>query len=160
MPLNSHSLKVNIDDGFLNLMSQDGTSKDDVRVPEGEIGTLITAAFEEGKDLLVTIVSAMAEEQVSFPRADWLECERLLAFRLFRSKRPPRAPSPRSLLLVGYFSSLRRYFSSFPSAPAFYAHPFIVLTDVTVVHVLFHGLIQHMYCTVLSFGAAMSGYMN
>jgi hypothetical protein len=132
MLLNSHPLKVNIDDGFLNLMSQDGASKDDVRVPEGELGVTITAAFEEGKDTLVTIVSAMGEEQVSFPRADWLECARLLAFRPFRSKRPPRVPSPHSLLLVGYLSSLRRYFSSFPSAPAFYAHPFIVLTDVTL----------------------------
>ena len=56
--------QVNIDDGFLNLMSQDGASKDDVRVPEGDIGKEITAGFEEGKDLLVTIISAMGEEQV------------------------------------------------------------------------------------------------
>ncbi|KAH9976744.1 initiation factor 5a [Lactifluus volemus] len=61
---------VNIDDGFLNLMSQDGASKDDVRVPEGELGVTITAAFEEGKDTLVTIVSAMGEEQaISFKEA-------------------------------------------------------------------------------------------
>lgn len=50
------------DDGFLNLMSNDGTSKDDVKVPEGEIGLQITTAFEEGKDLMVTICSAMNEE--------------------------------------------------------------------------------------------------
>ncbi|KIY69258.1 initiation factor 5a [Cylindrobasidium torrendii FP15055 ss-10] len=54
---------VNIDDGFLNLMTNDGVSKDDVKVPEGEIGDEITAAFEDGKDCLVTIVSAMGEEQ-------------------------------------------------------------------------------------------------
>ncbi|KAH8914514.1 eukaryotic translation initiation factor 5A-2 [Atractiella rhizophila] len=53
---------VNIDDGFLNLMTQDGTSKDDVKVPEGDIGKLINDDFEEGKELLVTIVSAMGEE--------------------------------------------------------------------------------------------------
>jgi translation initiation factor 5A len=47
-------------------MSPDGTSKDDVKVPEGEIGSQIQTGFDEGKDLLVTIVSAMAEEQVSF----------------------------------------------------------------------------------------------
>ena len=47
-------------------MSQDGAPKDDVKVPEGEIGTQISASFDEGKDLLVTIVSAMGEEQVSF----------------------------------------------------------------------------------------------
>lgn len=34
---------VNIDDGFLNLMNNDGVSKDDVKVPEAEIGDEITA---------------------------------------------------------------------------------------------------------------------
>jgi translation initiation factor 5A len=61
---------VNIDDGFLNLMLPDGNSKDDVKVPEGELGTQIQAAFDDGKDLLVTIVSAMGEEQaMSFKEA-------------------------------------------------------------------------------------------
>ncbi|PPR02834.1 hypothetical protein CVT24_002231 [Panaeolus cyanescens] len=54
---------VNIDDGFLNLMTQDGTPKDDVKVPEGDIGKDIQTAFDDGKDLLVTIISAMGEEQ-------------------------------------------------------------------------------------------------
>ncbi|KAK0547913.1 translation initiation factor eIF5A [Tilletia horrida] len=61
---------VNIDDGFLNLMTNDGTSKDDVKVPEGDIGDSITKDFEDGKDLLVTIISAMGEEQcISFKEA-------------------------------------------------------------------------------------------
>jgi len=60
-------------------MSQDGTPKDDVKVPEGDIGTQISSAFDEGKDLLVTIVSAMGEEQVSFampirPRCSLMSC--------------------------------------------------------------------------------------
>jgi len=42
---------VNIDDGFLNLMSDNGDSKDDVRVPDGEIGEKITKMFEDGKDV-------------------------------------------------------------------------------------------------------------
>ncbi|KAF9260411.1 initiation factor 5a [Marasmius fiardii PR-910] len=54
---------VNIDEGFLNLMTQDGTPKDDVKLPEGELGVQIQADFDEGKDVLVTIVSAMGEEQ-------------------------------------------------------------------------------------------------
>lgn len=45
-------------------MTNDGTPKDDVKVPESELGTTIQASFEEGKDLLVTIISAMGEEQV------------------------------------------------------------------------------------------------
>jgi translation initiation factor 5A len=47
-------------------MSPDGASKDDVKVPEGDIGTQIQDGFNDGKDLLVTIISAMGEEQVSF----------------------------------------------------------------------------------------------
>merc|ERR1711939_230327 len=48
---------MNIDDGFLNLMSDDGDTKDDVKLPDGELGDKIQADFDEGKDLLVTIVA-------------------------------------------------------------------------------------------------------
>jgi len=54
---------VNIDDGYLNLMSSDGVTKDDVKVPDDELGKQIEADFTEGKDLLVTIITAMGEEQ-------------------------------------------------------------------------------------------------
>ncbi|KIM77397.1 hypothetical protein PILCRDRAFT_825360 [Piloderma croceum F 1598] len=54
---------VNIDDGFLNLMNSDGVTKDDVKVPEDTLGTEIQASFDQGKDLLVTIIAAMGEEQ-------------------------------------------------------------------------------------------------
>lgn len=67
----SFTTQVNVDDGFLNLMTQDGVSKDDVKVPEGELGTQISSGFEEGKDLLVTIISAMGEEQVSKSQLLW-----------------------------------------------------------------------------------------
>jgi len=61
---------VNIDDGFLNLMTQDGASKDDVKVPEGDLGKQINEGFDDGKDLLVTIISAMGEEAaMSFKEA-------------------------------------------------------------------------------------------
>ena len=62
--------QVNIDDGFLNLMTQDGTAKDDVKLPDSDLGKQIQADFDEGKDLLVTIVSAMGEEQaISYKEA-------------------------------------------------------------------------------------------
>lgn len=61
---------VNIDDGFLNLMTQDGTPKDDVKIPGGDIGKQINEDFENGKDLLVTIISAMGEGScISFKEA-------------------------------------------------------------------------------------------
>lgn len=47
-------------------MLQDGTPKDDVKLPDSDMGNTIQKDFEEGKDLLVTIVAAMGEEQVSF----------------------------------------------------------------------------------------------
>ena len=65
-----YAVQVNIDDGFLNLMTQDGTAKDDVKLPEGDMGKQIQAEFDDGKDLLVTIVSAMGEEQaISYKEA-------------------------------------------------------------------------------------------
>jgi translation initiation factor 5A len=54
---------VNVDEGFLNLMTNDGTAKDDVKVPDSDLGKQIIADFENGSDLLVTIISAMGEEQ-------------------------------------------------------------------------------------------------
>jgi translation initiation factor 5A len=39
------------DDGFLSLMSDDGSTKDDVKLPEGEVGEKITKLFtDDGKD--------------------------------------------------------------------------------------------------------------
>jgi translation initiation factor 5A len=40
-------------------MDADGASKDDVKVPDSDLGQEIEKAFEEGKDLMVTIVAAM-----------------------------------------------------------------------------------------------------
>lgn len=44
-------------------MTQDGVAKDDVKLPEGDMGKQIQEEFESGKDLLVSVVSAMGEEQ-------------------------------------------------------------------------------------------------
>jgi hypothetical protein len=39
------------EDGFLSLMSDDGSTKDDVKVPDGEVGDKINKLFtEDGKD--------------------------------------------------------------------------------------------------------------
>ncbi|KAH3900403.1 Eukaryotic translation initiation factor 5A-2 [Saccharomycodes ludwigii] len=61
---------LDIDDDFLSLMTMEGETKDDVRAPEGELGEQLQAAFDEGKDLNVTIISAMDEEAcISFKEA-------------------------------------------------------------------------------------------
>ncbi len=53
---------LDIDDGFMSLMNQDGSTKDDVKIPDGELGDKILAEFNDGKELVVSIVSAMGEE--------------------------------------------------------------------------------------------------
>lgn len=55
---------LNIDDGFLSLMLPSGETKDDVKVPEGELGEEIQAAFDDGKDFLVCVIKALGEEAV------------------------------------------------------------------------------------------------
>ena len=45
-------------------MTGEGAAKDDVKVPDSDLGKQIAGDFDEGKDLLVTIISAMGEEQV------------------------------------------------------------------------------------------------
>ncbi|EEY14642.1 Eukaryotic translation initiation factor 5A [Verticillium nonalfalfae] len=51
------------DDDFLSLMADDGDMKDDVRMPDGEIGDKIRKLFqEEEKDTNVIILTAMGEQ--------------------------------------------------------------------------------------------------
>jgi translation initiation factor 5A len=53
---------VNIDGNYLNLINSDGDPKDDVMVPKGDLGNQIQTDVEAGKDLLITVVSAIGEE--------------------------------------------------------------------------------------------------
>ncbi|KAG0680101.1 Eukaryotic translation initiation factor 5A [Pichia californica] len=53
---------LDIDDGYLSLMNNDGDMKEDVRAPEGDLGEKLQSDFDDGKELIVTIVSAMEEE--------------------------------------------------------------------------------------------------
>ena len=53
---------LDIDEGFMSLMNNDGSTKDDVQVPDNELGEKIQEEFDAGKDLLVTVVAAMGEE--------------------------------------------------------------------------------------------------
>jgi translation initiation factor 5A len=51
------------EDGFLSLMSDDGSTKDDVKLPEGEVGEKIERLFRvEEKDTNVVVLTAMGEE--------------------------------------------------------------------------------------------------
>jgi translation initiation factor 5A len=50
------------EDNFLSLLLPNGETKDDVRLPEDDLGDRITAEFEAGKAVLVSILKAMGEE--------------------------------------------------------------------------------------------------
>lgn len=52
------------DDGFLSLMDDTGTTRDDLKTPEGELGAEIKAAIAEGRDILCTVLSGVGEEAV------------------------------------------------------------------------------------------------
>lgn len=53
---------VDIADGMLILTTEDGNTKDDVKLPEGELGEEIQTQFDDGKELIITVLSAMGEE--------------------------------------------------------------------------------------------------
>lgn len=53
------------EDGFVSLLTESGNTKDDLRLPTDDslLGQIKTG-FGEGKDLVVTVMSAMGEEQI------------------------------------------------------------------------------------------------
>ena len=42
------------DDDFLSMMDDGGNTRDDLKVPEGDLGAEIKSSIEEGKDILVS----------------------------------------------------------------------------------------------------------
>ena len=56
---------LDIDDGFLSLMGEDGSTKDDVKIPDGDVGEKIIKLFQtESKDTNVVVLTAMEEQCV------------------------------------------------------------------------------------------------
>ncbi|KAG9334149.1 hypothetical protein AGOR_G00238330 [Albula goreensis] len=53
---------LGITDGFLSLMKDNGDVKEDLRLPEGDLGKEIVTKFENGEDVLISVLSAMDEE--------------------------------------------------------------------------------------------------
>jgi len=53
---------VDIDGDFLSLMDDGGDQREDIKLPEGELGDDIRTRFEGGDDLMVSVLSAMGEE--------------------------------------------------------------------------------------------------
>jgi translation initiation factor 5A len=52
-----------VDEGLLNLIGGDNTSNSGIKLPEGELGDKIQEYDSAGVEVLITVVSAMGEEQ-------------------------------------------------------------------------------------------------
>ena len=53
---------VDIDDNFLSLMNDSGETKDDIKLPDNDVGKEIKTRFDNGESILVTVLAAMDEE--------------------------------------------------------------------------------------------------
>lgn len=53
-----------IDDGFMSLMSDCGETREDLKIPPGEIGNEIQARFANEEIFMVTVLKAMGQEIV------------------------------------------------------------------------------------------------
>jgi len=52
------------DDGYLSLMTETGDIREDLKLPEGALGTSMRADYDAGKDILCTVMTACREECV------------------------------------------------------------------------------------------------
>merc|ERR1712232_248084 len=58
------------DDGFVTLMTANGDTKSDLKVPENEeVANTMNTLFKDGKDTVVTVLAAMGEEQIISAKA-------------------------------------------------------------------------------------------
>ncbi|XP_061515164.1 eukaryotic translation initiation factor 5A isoform X1 [Anopheles gambiae] len=54
---------TDIDDGFLVLMSDNGDLREDLKIPDGELGTQLRSEFDSGKEIVVSICVIDAERK-------------------------------------------------------------------------------------------------
>eukprot|EP01010_Urceolus_cornutus_P001463 NODE_2004_length_674_cov_1315.798400_g1566_i0.p1 GENE.NODE_2004_length_674_cov_1315.798400_g1566_i0~~NODE_2004_length_674_cov_1315.798400_g1566_i0.p1 ORF type:complete len:177 (-),score=67.97 NODE_2004_length_674_cov_1315.798400_g1566_i0:142-615(-) len=56
---------VDIDhDGFVTMMDPNNEEKNDVKVPAGDVGARMQKDFDDGKELIVSVIKAMGEEAI------------------------------------------------------------------------------------------------
>ncbi|KAK5073325.1 translation initiation factor eIF5A [Exophiala xenobiotica] len=53
---------INVEDDFLSLMDDSGETREDVKLPDGDVGDRIRKMQDEGKDVNVIVLKAMGEE--------------------------------------------------------------------------------------------------
>ncbi|KAM9786974.1 eukaryotic translation initiation factor 5A-2 [Syngnathus typhle] len=58
-----------INDDFLSLMDDGAVTRDDLRLPEGDLGKEIEKKMQNGEEFFVTVLQALGEEQVMSTKA-------------------------------------------------------------------------------------------
>lgn len=53
---------IGICDNYLSLLTDTGDVRDDLKVPEGDLGKEIETRYEAGEEIMVSVLCAMAEE--------------------------------------------------------------------------------------------------
>lgn len=53
---------IGIEEGYMSLMDENGETRDDLKVPVNDIGKEINTAYEDERDIMVTILKAMNNE--------------------------------------------------------------------------------------------------
>lgn len=57
-------------DGYLSMMNDNGDLREDLKVPDGDLGNQIRTDFENGRELLCTVLKACGEECVIAVKAN------------------------------------------------------------------------------------------
>ncbi|KAM8916960.1 eukaryotic translation initiation factor 5A-1-like isoform 1-T1 [Spinachia spinachia] len=60
---------IDVADGFLSLMDDGGATREDLKLPEGDIGKEIEKKFDNGDNFMVTVLKALDEENVVATKA-------------------------------------------------------------------------------------------
>merc|ERR1711872_134403 len=55
---------THIDENYLSLMDDNGDTREDIKVPDGDLGKEIKARYEKEENFLCTVLKAMGEEAV------------------------------------------------------------------------------------------------
>ncbi|KAJ7393285.1 Eukaryotic translation initiation factor 5A-1 [Desmophyllum pertusum] len=59
-----YQLNVIDDDGYLTLMADAGETREDLKIPEGDLGKEIRAKYDQDEQQMLTVLKAMDEETV------------------------------------------------------------------------------------------------
>lgn len=55
---------TDIDDGFLVLLNDNGDLREDLKIPDGDLGAQLRAEYDAGKELVCTVLKSCGEETV------------------------------------------------------------------------------------------------